>query len=72
MFDLLLSKGADINQPGECGRTPLLVAVLAANREKAQWLIGEAASQGAKTDLVSRKEPGFTQVWLAKSQQVLA
>jgi ankyrin repeat protein len=42
VFNLLLSRGADINLPGEKGRTPLMLAVTANNNERAQRLIGKA------------------------------
>jgi ankyrin repeat protein len=48
VFDLLLSKGADINLQVGIGRTPLLLAVFEGNRHKAQWLLGEFIVQVAK------------------------
>jgi hypothetical protein len=55
VFDLLLSAGADVNLQERKGLTPLQICVLAANRHKAQWLIGEAhhCMQHRDTDLQS-------------------
>jgi hypothetical protein len=46
VLNLLLSKGADVNQLGEEGLTPLMTAVYAASRTKGQWLLGESAIGG--------------------------
>jgi hypothetical protein len=44
-LDLLVSKGADINLPGDDSVTPLYLAFQHRNRQKAQWLLGERASK---------------------------
>jgi ankyrin repeat protein len=40
VFDLLLSKGADVNLPMASGITPLMTVVQSASKHRAQWLLG--------------------------------
>jgi ankyrin repeat protein len=41
VFNLLLSQGADVNLPGEKGRTAVMLAFAAQHQERAQWLTGK-------------------------------